>query len=359
MKIGPAGITYIANIGDIIYNDRVVRITNKIIPIFDQVFFTLPADKDKYAAVNAYYNVDSGVFEFDLLGIYANKVDFIKAEALWNKLPIAQFTLKQDLGSFIVENVNEFTEMATYAVTSDFIQGVTGLPGAQGLQGITGYQGFMGLTGYEGVQGLTGIQGITGVGPAGEQGLLGVTGLGYDYTYLADLKFESNRVGVFDRSLHEVDCVFSYTGMAGTTGFIGVENSIVGMGGSVTGLIDSSFTRVPGIVDYAHDVYYGGGISEYSKNTYLPFSGAISCWLKLNQRPRAMFTYTIGLDYKVTFLDSSLSFPTEWLWDFGDGLTTDVKDPVHIYSEAGSYIVSLKVTNELGSSFRYAEITIV
>jgi hypothetical protein len=37
---------------------------------------------------------------------------------------------------------------------------------------------------------------------------------------------------------------------------------------------------------------------------------------------------------------------TQWLWDFGDGETSAVKNPEHIYAQAGEYTVTLKVTDQ-------------
>lgn len=41
---------------------------------------------------------------------------------------------------------------------------------------------------------------------------------------------------------------------------------------------------------------------------------------------------------------------TEWLWDFGDGQTGTVKNPVHTYTSAGNYNVTLRVTTISGCS---------
>jgi gliding motility-associated-like protein len=37
-----------------------------------------------------------------------------------------------------------------------------------------------------------------------------------------------------------------------------------------------------------------------------------------------------------------------WNWSFGDGSTSNIENPSHIYSEVGNYIVTLVVTDELG-----------
>lgn len=51
----------------------------------------------------------------------------------------------------------------------------------------------------------------------------------------------------------------------------------------------------------------------------------------------------------VTFTDASTNTPTSWFWTFGDGGTSTLRNPVHIYSDPGTYTVSLTVTNAAGS----------
>lgn len=51
----------------------------------------------------------------------------------------------------------------------------------------------------------------------------------------------------------------------------------------------------------------------------------------------------------VTFTDTSTNTPTSWLWSFGDGSTSTVENPVHVYTTAGTFTVSLTATNAAGS----------
>jgi len=54
----------------------------------------------------------------------------------------------------------------------------------------------------------------------------------------------------------------------------------------------------------------------------------------------------------VQFTDTTTGgTPTSWLWDFGDGDTTDatLRNPLHTYSASGDYTVMLTVTNTMGS----------
>jgi uncharacterized protein (TIGR02145 family) len=51
----------------------------------------------------------------------------------------------------------------------------------------------------------------------------------------------------------------------------------------------------------------------------------------------------------IKFTDSSLYDPTGWLWDFGDGSTSTLENPSHVYHAPGIYAVSLTATNPYGS----------
>jgi PKD repeat protein len=53
----------------------------------------------------------------------------------------------------------------------------------------------------------------------------------------------------------------------------------------------------------------------------------------------------------VQFSDASTGSPTSWLWDFGDGTTSNEKNPpIHIYNKPDIYLVTLTVTNSAGSN---------
>jgi YVTN family beta-propeller protein len=52
----------------------------------------------------------------------------------------------------------------------------------------------------------------------------------------------------------------------------------------------------------------------------------------------------------VAFTDKSTGMPTKWKWSFGDGITSTTQNPKHRYLVEGTYTVSLKATNDAGSS---------
>ena len=66
-------------------------------------------------------------------------------------------------------------------------------------------------------------------------------------------------------------------------------------------------------------------------------------------KPVAYFGYSkTGLT--VNFINTSLNNPTSYLWDFGDGNTSTLKSPSHIYSEMGFFTVKLIANNVDGAS---------
>jgi PKD repeat protein len=52
-----------------------------------------------------------------------------------------------------------------------------------------------------------------------------------------------------------------------------------------------------------------------------------------------------SLPLSVQFTDRSDNGATSWLWDFGDGNTSSDQSPIHTYTAAGSYTVSLTISD--------------
>ena len=66
----------------------------------------------------------------------------------------------------------------------------------------------------------------------------------------------------------------------------------------------------------------------------------------------ANFTYTPNEGdnpLTVYFTDTSTGSPLTWSWDFGDTFTSNEQNPVHGYSYAGIYTVSLTITDISGT----------
>ena len=75
----------------------------------------------------------------------------------------------------------------------------------------------------------------------------------------------------------------------------------------------------------------------------------------LNVEPTADFDYSpdIPTDLQnISFSDSSEDLDgciASWLWNFGDGNTSDLQNPGHQYSDDGTYTVTLNVTDDDGA----------
>lgn len=61
---------------------------------------------------------------------------------------------------------------------------------------------------------------------------------------------------------------------------------------------------------------------------------------------------------QIQFTDSSYGMNTSvqtWLWDFGDGTTSNQQNPLHTYASSGNFSVSLIVSNGLGLSDTFSQ----
>ena len=105
-----------------------------------------------------------------------------------------------------------------------------------------------------------------------------------------------------------------------------------------------------------------GGSSTVQKIGYItvnpavtatPTATATATATATPQPPVPDFTGTPTSGYvalSVTFTDKSTNAPTSWSWTFGDGGTSNSKNPVHVYNAVGTYTVTLKATNSAGSN---------
>lgn len=82
----------------------------------------------------------------------------------------------------------------------------------------------------------------------------------------------------------------------------------------------------------------------------------VTNYITVNPQPGAEFNFTTnGLQ---AIFNSNGSVGTSYFWNFGDGQNSNVPNPIHIYSAAGTYPVSLTVSNECGSEILTLNVTV-
>ncbi len=74
--------------------------------------------------------------------------------------------------------------------------------------------------------------------------------------------------------------------------------------------------------------------------------------------PQADFNATVNNGNEVTFENQSL-YGSTYLWDFGDGNSSNEENPVHTYQAEGTFTVILTVTNACGTHLHTEEVTVV
>ncbi|UTN03425.1 PKD domain-containing protein [Flavobacterium bizetiae] len=108
-----------------------------------------------------------------------------------------------------------------------------------------------------------------------------------------------------------------------------------------------------------------------SSTYYIKGTSASGCFVInpvnviINELPTASFNYSITNNANDNYLFSSTSssqgstLGLTYNWDFGDGTSSTVETPAHQYSTAGSYTVSLTVTNANGCIDSVSETIII
>jgi PKD repeat protein len=136
-------------------------------------------------------------------------------------------------------------------------------------------------------------------------------------------------------------------------GIAGVQ-SIGWTGNVATGLGTGFSFQVKPIAVGSFDT----SVTLYDQNTYwttLPAS-------RVTVQPIADFTASatdVATNEVITFTNTSIGTPPlSYVWNFGDGVTSTLTSPTHAYTAAGSYTVTLTVTNGDGSDSKQLAVTV-
>jgi PKD repeat protein len=77
--------------------------------------------------------------------------------------------------------------------------------------------------------------------------------------------------------------------------------------------------------------------------------------------PFSQFSYssnTACLGNNISFADNSTNVPTQWLWNFGDGTTSNEQNPTHVFNSTGTFNITLTASNTAGNSSSTQQIEI-
>ena len=96
-------------------------------------------------------------------------------------------------------------------------------------------------------------------------------------------------------------------------------------------------------------------------NAFAGFEAEFSC-ASLTSAPVANFgvSDSISCNGTIAFTDISFNSPNTWVWHFGDGDTSHLRNPQHTYLQNGSFNIKLVVSNSFGidSAVRIAAVMI-
>ena len=131
---------------------------------------------------------------------------------------------------------------------------------------------------------------------------------------------------------------------------------------SVSKLVENSLIALSwSILDYDENDKEYEGFWNLSHETRMDSDASNLCAFRLMPlepeyvKPfEAQYSFTVvDMDRRmVAFKDESRGEITSWSWDFGDGSTSSEQHPIHQYSEAGEFVVTLHVEGPKGKARR-------
>ena len=112
----------------------------------------------------------------------------------------------------------------------------------------------------------------------------------------------------------------------------------------------------------SNDLTAVGGNSFNTSASTIGFDGSVltDTFVVRVQSDAPFASFTFAADgLQVTFTNTSTGQePLTFDWSFGDGSNSSVRNPVHTYALAGTYTVTLTVTNSVGSDQSQQSVTV-
>jgi PKD repeat protein len=103
----------------------------------------------------------------------------------------------------------------------------------------------------------------------------------------------------------------------------------------------------------------GVPVGTFSPDETPDFSLTVDCGSTTNngtlEAGFSAYPLDVNIGDNVTFVDTSLGVDiSSWLWDFGDGNSSDQQQPIHSYGAPGTYDITLTVQNASGSAQEFS-----
>ncbi|MEZ5403280.1 MAG: PKD domain-containing protein [Bryobacteraceae bacterium] len=124
------------------------------------------------------------------------------------------------------------------------------------------------------------------------------------------------------------------------------ENKIIGMSWSILDYDGEDKPDYTGFWNLSHKTTMYGNADDLVAFRLMPLEPP------LRKAIQARWSYQV-LDFKgrrIAFHDDSDGEIRSWRWDFGDGSTSNEASPIHAYSKAGEYVVTLYIEGPAGKS---------
>jgi PKD repeat protein len=159
-------------------------------------------------------------------------------------------------------------------------------------------------------------------------------------------------------TVYSVSNAWTETGVTWANAPAADSGGLATVGATTTGVwkeIELPTSAVPGDGTYSLKIQAASssdGTTRYSSREGLNAPQLIVGTVIPPAPPTASFTATPtsgAAPLDVAFTDESTGEPTSWTWGFGDGTTSTQQNPVHTYTSAGTYAVTLTATNAGGS----------
>ena len=126
------------------------------------------------------------------------------------------------------------------------------------------------------------------------------------------------------------------------------EDGVIGLSWAILDYDDENSKTYDGFWNLSHKTTMYGDASDLVAFRLMPIEKSLRDAIEADWS----FGVASQRDRLVTFHDKSFGNITSWLWDFGDGNTSEEQHPVHRYERPGEFIVTLTVEGPKGKARR-------